>query len=641
MAQSYRKYVNKKLGYFFIAGILLLEALLFSFFGFYGKVMTKYRQDLLVESSMNSMIANVSSSKRIIEGKVERIEQLAGALQQNFVPLLEESVPRPWETAAYRLVDNAVLSQVGANGGSGVFYPGLASFEDPKFEKVLQTEGMDPYLEMAVTTNESVFQAYFNSFDTLNRVYPYSSHVEKYVGTDIDVTDYQFYYLANSLYNTKRVPVWTDVYLDPLGNGWVMSCIAPVYSGEKLQGVLGLDMRLETMLAESMKMSLEVPYVAVLLDQNGEIMAFDDPAKRIFKRDLQQDEYGRVMSDQDIDAIFDESHYKEIIEFDALQEAIYDVEEDLLIADEFGVQEDQEIIVSTKINQGKWTLVLAINEQDLFAPLNMFNQEASDYRQNVYGLSLLATVLILIAYSLISRDMAKKIVEPLQRLSNEVGQFGLDSNPPAKLERTDIEEIDGLIESFDQSAKAFQKKVQELIKIEMEKKEQRIRLKMLEEITYVDVLTELYNRRKMDELLQLEIKRAERYSGIFSVMILDLDHFKTLNDRYGHTLGDQMLKKFSRKIVNMIRETDFVGRWGGDEFFLICPNTTAEEALVLGAKIREWVQEITYREIALSCSIGIAEFEAGTDKQLLINRADQALYQAKRKGKNQVIIYQD
>ena len=537
MRLSYGKYINKKLGTFFVAGILLLEALLFSVFGLYGKAMTAQRQQMLIESSMESMIANVSASKQIIEGKFERVEGLALALQENFESIFETPVSRPWNTSAYRIVDNAVLNKEAVADGIGVFYPGVSSFEDPEFEIVLQTEGMDPYLKLAVETNESIFQAYFNSYDTFNRVYPYSDHVDQYVGTDIDVTQYQFYYLANSLYNSDREPVWTDVYLDPLGAGWVMSCIAPVYTGEKLKGVLGLDMRLETMLADSIKMSLDVPYVAILLDQNREIMAFDDPEKRVFKKRLQRNEYGRVMTDESIDAYFIEAHYDEFLSMDGLQEAIYDADQDLLIADDFGVQNNQEILVSTRINQGKWTMILAINEQDLFAPLNDFNRDAEAYRNKIYGLAFLGTILIMLVYWLISQRMTKKIVEPLQHLAGEVSQFGLDANRDAALERTDIDEIDTLIESFEYRAKDFQENVQELILTETERNKQQLRLKILEEISYIDVLTGLYNRRKIDELLQKEICRAERYGNTFAMMILDLDNFKEMNDRFGQAAG--------------------------------------------------------------------------------------------------------
>ncbi len=640
MRLSYGKYVNKKLGTFFVAGILLLEVLLFSVFGLYGRAMTIQRQQMLVESSMESMIANVSASKQIIEGKFSRVEGLALSLQESFEPLFETPVSRPWNTSAYRIVDNAVLNKEAVADGSGVFYPGLSSFEDPEFEVVLQTEGMDPYLQLAVETNESIFQAYFNSFDTFNRVYPYSDHVDQYVGTDIDVTQYQFYYLANSLYNPDREPVWTDVYLDPLGGGWVMSCIAPVYTGEKLQGVLGLDMRLETMLADSMKMSLDVPYVAVLLDQNGEIMAFDDPDKRVFKKRLQRNEYGRVLTDESIDAYFVEAHYKEVLTMDGLQEAIYDADQDLLIADDFGVQDNQEILVSTRINRGKWTMILAINEQDLFAPLNDFNKGATAYRKKIYGLAFLGTILIMLVYWLISQRMTKKIVEPLQHLAGEVSQFGLDANRDAVLERTEIDEIDTLIESFEHRAKSFQENVQELISTETEKNKQQLRLKLLEEIAYIDVLTGLYNRRKIEELLQNEICRAERYGNTFTVMILDLDNFKEMNDRLGQAAGDELLKEFTKRTVEAIRETDIMGRWGGDEFVFLCPNTGAEDGRILAAKIRNLVQEITYKGFVLSCSMGIVEYEEAIDKQLMINRADQALYQAKKKGKNKVAVYE-
>jgi two-component system, cell cycle response regulator len=164
----------------------------------------------------------------------------------------------------------------------------------------------------------------------------------------------------------------------------------------------------------------------------------------------------------------------------------------------------------------------------------------------------------------------------------------------------------------------------------------------LARLAVTDPLTGLQNRRSLDDHLRREHDRARRYGGAFTVAILDIDHFKPINDTYGHTVGDQVLVRVSRELERRVRKTDVVGRWGGEEFLVLAPETPAEGALILGERLREAVAVAASREAGLppvTASIGLASSDAAPEDGVdeLILRADAALYEAKRRGRNRCV----
>jgi diguanylate cyclase (GGDEF)-like protein len=159
----------------------------------------------------------------------------------------------------------------------------------------------------------------------------------------------------------------------------------------------------------------------------------------------------------------------------------------------------------------------------------------------------------------------------------------------------------------------------------------------VERLSREDDLTGLYNRRQLSELLKQEIRRFERYADPFVVISLDLDFFKGVNDRFGHSEGDRALVAVAKVLRSAVRASDSVGRWGGEEFMIICPATELAGGLQLAEKVRRRVAEFDFgRASPLTLSLGVAEFIAGDDLERVVVRADRALYAAKGKGRNRV-----
>lgn len=175
------------------------------------------------------------------------------------------------------------------------------------------------------------------------------------------------------------------------------------------------------------------------------------------------------------------------------------------------------------------------------------------------------------------------------------------------------------------------------------------RIYTLEIENITDPLMNISNRRHLDQKIEEEFSKAARYDLPFSILMIDIDRFKNINDVYGHDTGDIILKKLGVLINTLIRETDTVARYGGEEIMLLCPLTNSDHAAWLAERLRCEIEKYVMtsldvedecRELFITVSIGVAEFSSdifcATD---LVKRADEAMYQAKNEGRNQIFVY--
>jgi len=163
-------------------------------------------------------------------------------------------------------------------------------------------------------------------------------------------------------------------------------------------------------------------------------------------------------------------------------------------------------------------------------------------------------------------------------------------------------------------------------------------LKEIGKLANTDKLTNLYNRNILDEHLEKEIERSSRYGNTFSIIMVDIDHFKDVNDVYGHIAGDEVLVQLSNILLNSVRKTDVVGRWGGEEFLVISPETNAQNACELAEKLRCSVESHSFKvDRKITLSAGVTSYVSGDTSDTLLTRADKALYSSKQSGRNKVI----
>ena len=161
----------------------------------------------------------------------------------------------------------------------------------------------------------------------------------------------------------------------------------------------------------------------------------------------------------------------------------------------------------------------------------------------------------------------------------------------------------------------------------------------LKRLATTDTLTGLCNRRRFNELLEQEATRARRYHTPLSLIMFDLDYFKNINDTYGHAVGDQVLQAVANVIRANVRATDWVGRWGGEEFMVLCPEATEKDAVGTAEKLRVLLENHAFEAVTtITISCGVTRFRAPDSVDTFVSRADDALYKAKDKGRNIVAI---
>jgi len=179
-------------------------------------------------------------------------------------------------------------------------------------------------------------------------------------------------------------------------------------------------------------------------------------------------------------------------------------------------------------------------------------------------------------------------------------------------------------------------------RLAQQRRELRDTLEKVQTLASRDALTGLYNRRHMQDRLVDSAKRHERYGERFTVVLVDLDHFKRINDVHGHRVGDEALMAFASAATLALRESDTVGRWGGEEFLFILPNTSPTKALVALDRLRAALQHCSISSrvpgLRVAFSAGVAQHDLAAPVHRTLERADQALYQAKTAGRNRSLV---
>ena len=158
------------------------------------------------------------------------------------------------------------------------------------------------------------------------------------------------------------------------------------------------------------------------------------------------------------------------------------------------------------------------------------------------------------------------------------------------------------------------------------------------ELAVTDQLTGLYNRIMLDRSLEIELNSSDRFDSVFGIVLIDIDHFKLINDNYGHQTGDRILVCFAELLQNNTRKSDIVGRWGGEEFMIICPDIDEKGIMTLAEKLRIIIKDYKFPEIhKRTASFGVTLYDKHEDNiPKIIKRADDALYKAKENGRNRI-----
>lgn len=226
-----------------------------------------------------------------------------------------------------------------------------------------------------------------------------------------------------------------------------------------------------------------------------------------------------------------------------------------------------------------------------------------------------------------------------------VAVVAADGSPFSEHERTLIQELFGIVRVAEESEARYQELEQRMLSLQRENFDLVVKNRLLSEVSTRDALTGLYNRWFVMEKIDSEINRALRHGSPMSLLMLDIDHFKRINDTWGHSAGDQVLQAIGKLLRDSCRVYDVPGRYGGEEFCIVLPETKPGNTNVVAERIRQRLEatELTCGDgsVVVTASMGIAGMEPADACEILspaalVDRADRALYSAKSHGRNRV-----
>lgn len=420
-------------------------------------------------------------------------------------------------------------------------------------------------------------------------------------GVGVDVTDREYFQVAQK---TKE-PHITDILISKVTKKPIVAFASPILDDkQQFNGVVFGTIDLNTvdhLLHESRVGFLGRAYV---VNQDG-ILLTEVHAKKQNDTDGKKDVFSQnfLIDEQALALVKDESTQSPVSYKDA--------------------KGDWVLAKSQPINQEKWHIISELKVWEAYLPL-------------IKKFTLLAICILLGSFFTIKIMLyiTRKIEEPLQQLLEGVGNVEQGYYDY----KIDEEQIAPYAKEFQELCGAFN---------QMSAKVKADTI-LLKELSITCQLTKLYNRRYLLEQGELVFDECIKNEDYCSCIALDIDFFKKVNDTYGHLIGDEVLKHVAKTMMNSVRDTDIVTRYGGEEFIILAPNTTLESAVKIAERIRRAVEtnpyEMADQLIRITVSIGIAEsidFDNISTIEALIDKADQALYAAKGSGRNQVKVYED
>jgi len=281
--------------------------------------------------------------------------------------------------------------------------------------------------------------------------------------------------------------------------------------------------------------------------------------------------------------------------------------------------------------------------QEFLALFAQFDEVSAPYKKKIILFIFLffITLLFLLPFMIYLSNIIVKPIYKLVEQSKKVKDREFENIEKVQSPVLEVALLSSSMQEMAQSISSYQHSLEE--KVKQRTQELSIKNEELLKLSITDKLTGLYNRVKLDKSLHDEMSRSFRTKESFCVILMDIDFFKKVNDIYGHQVGDDVLVETAQILKQTVRKIDVLGRWGGEEFLIVCPETSLEGAKVLALKINAAIERYVYKTYpkTVTMSLGVASFQEGITQKAedIVANADNALYEAKRNGRNQVQIF--
>ena len=400
--------------------LILIELLLIAAYLITSNFVSRENIKAAHESANEELGRLVQLESRRIEQELHSVEQLTDLYRhQTERAYRTPFTPESRELARYRSTPKGAWFTAVDIGGSAAYYSGITQISEKEKQKSLQLAQLDPVMIDIQQSNPLVVQIYLNTYDSLNRIYPYLKPILTF-GEELDIPSYNFYYDADASHNPGRKTVWTEVYKDPAGQGWMTSCIAPVYSDNFLEAVVGLDVTVKTIIEHILNISIPWDGSVLLLDHKGTIMAMSSEGESLLG--LSQ------MKDNQDDTIIKQNTFKpeqyNIHKHTALKTIVSRIfETESGIAPLSSLAYPQFLGWATVAQTG-WKLLVLVPEKNILAAASNLKDRIQKVSWIIMAGTILFTLLFLFFLYFRTRQTSLAIASPIDLLDQMAEKIG-------------------------------------------------------------------------------------------------------------------------------------------------------------------------------------------------------------------------
>lgn len=497
-----------------------------------------------------------------------------------------------------------------------------------QFKHIHVTDELAPLYRSLLAINPVVGQVYFMSSDGVSRFYPGYLSIKNVFLADTPPDIRRFTELTAAI-DSARKTVWTKVVQDVNGVEQALAVFVPIVSDAELKGIIGIDVPFQLLASYIEKRTPSAANLMIVADSFGNIIV------------TTKDIYGLLGNNSS--GARQQDMADKALTFVALEDS------------DLGRQIQKRLAenkTSATLKAGKIEFLYSVTDlPDVNLKLISLKEsivisgsverlgKARDFILAMVSLSMI--LMISLVLSVIFKRLkyfAAEVSSPLKQLLEHSGALVNDSSSNKKiLISSDVKEISALVDDLNVIISKLEHNAKLLQATEASKQMIEKKARIYQVMANTDSLTGLNNRKFVDSLFRHEAIRASRNATPISIMLLDVDRFKAINDNYGHQTGDLVLKRVATTLKTSLRAVDTVGRWGGEEFLLVCPDTALDSAVDLAEKVRHQIELLHFeRGIRVTVSVGVAQYIKGERTEKTIARADGCLYLAKMNGRNRV-----
>ena len=430
---------------FSLIPILVIEvALIILYFSINSYISSKNITLLLKEAQSHTQ-AILENEATIISDKLAEISRMASILQSIHQHIMEKpkQFGLPNGEPKFDVASNGVFYKTN-QVGSSVYYSSYTKITELERQKAIFTEAMDISLKAIVDVNPNINAAYFNSWDNMNRLYPFIDKVYEQYGSHIKMEDYNFYYLADLKHNPEKKPVWTNAYLDPAGNGWMLSCVVPIYNNDFLEGVTGIDITIDSFVRNILDQNFFYDAKLFIVDNDGMIIAMPEKIESLLglkelKKHLYTDSILKTIEKpQDYNIIkgdyIHSQKFKNLIKNNTSSEIL-------------NINNKDYLTLSQNVDETNWKLMILIDKSNILKSIEDLKKLSNKIGYLAIGFLLLFYIAFFYILLRKINFFSEKITEPLVDLSNQTTLI-IKKDVEFKNVDTNIEEISKLNDNF-------------------------------------------------------------------------------------------------------------------------------------------------------------------------------------------------